>query len=99
MLKIFLTMIIFVPTVMAQSFQLKKPVVCDDTALVFQALTEQAGERPIWVGKGDGIDTSGTTLFVNEITKSWTLVQFDKDKACVLGSGISSRPIYTGPEI
>jgi hypothetical protein len=99
MLKIFLTMIIFVPTVMAQSFQLKKPVVCDDTALVFQALTEQAGERPIWVGKGDGIDTSGTTLLVNEITKTWTLVQFDKDKACVLGSGISSRPIYTGPEI
>jgi len=99
MLKTFLTILLFVPTVMAQSFQLKKPVTCDDTILIFQALTEQAGERPIWLGKGDGIDTSRTALLVNEITKTWTLVQFEKDKACVLGSGIGSRPIFTGPEI
>ena len=99
MLKTFLIIFLFVPTVMAQSFQLKKPVTCDNTVLVFQALTEQAGERPIWLGKGDGIDASLTALLVNEVTKTWTLVQFDKDKACVLGSGVGSRPIFNGPLI
>ena len=99
MLKIFFILLLFVPTAMAQSFQLKKPVICDDTALVFQSLTEQAGERPIWLGQGDGIDASLTALLVNEVTKTWTLVQFDKDKACVLGSGVGSRPIFNGPEI
>ena len=99
MLKIFLIIFLLAPTVMAQTFQLKKPVTCDDTILIFQALTEQAGERPIWLGQGDGVDTSRTALLVNEITKAWTIVQFDKDKACVLGSGVGSRPIFYGPLI
>ena len=83
----------------AESIQINKPVICDSALLVFQALVEQAGETPIWVGKGDGTDTSRTVLLANEKTKSWTIVQFDKNMACVLGSGVGSQLIFTGPVI
>jgi hypothetical protein len=83
----------------AETIQLNKPVTCDSALLVFQALVEQAGEKPIWVGKGDGADTSKTVILANEKTKSWTIVQFDKNMACVLGSGVGSQLIFTGPVI
>jgi len=97
----FLPILILLSPLLAssQSIQINKPVTCDSTLLVFQALLEQAGEKPIWVGQGDGADTSKTVILANEKTKSWTIVQFDKNMACVLGSGISSQQIFTGPVI
>jgi hypothetical protein len=83
----------------AEPIQINKPVTCENTLLIFQALVEQAGEKPIWVGKGDGVDTSRTVVLANEKTKSWTIVQFDKNMACVLGSGVSSQVIFTGPVV
>ena len=83
----------------AEPIQINKPVTCENTLLIFQALVEQAGEKPIWVGKGDGADTSKTVILANEKTKSWTIVQFDKNMACVLGSGVSSQVIFTGPVV
>ena len=83
----------------AEPIQINKPVTCENTLLIFQALLEQAGEKPIWVGKGDGTDTSKTVILANEKTKSWTIVQFDKNMACVLGSGVGSQQIFTGPVI
>jgi hypothetical protein len=83
----------------AEPIQINKPVTCENTLLIFQALLEQAGEKPIWVGKGDGVDTSRTVILANEKTKSWTIVQFDKNMACVLGSGVSSQVIFTGPVV
>jgi len=83
----------------AEPIQINKPVTCENTLLIFQALLEQAGEKPIWVGKGDGADTSRTVILANEKTKSWTIVQFDKNMACVLGSGVGSQLIFTGPVI
>jgi len=97
----FLPILILLSPLLAssQSIQINKPVTCDSTLLVFQALLEQAGEKPIWVGKGDGVDTSRTVILANEKTKSWTIVQFDKNMACVLGSGVSSQVIFTGPVV
>ena len=83
----------------AEPIQINKPVTCENTLLIFQALVEQAGEKPIWVGKGDGADTSKTVILANEKTKSWTIIQFDKNMACVLGSGVGSQLIFTGPVI
>ena len=90
---------VFVPTAIAQSFELQKPVTCSSTILVFQALFEQAGELPVWLGLGTNQDTSKTVLLTNPVTKTWTIVQFDKDKACVLGSGIGNQQIFNGPAI
>ena len=100
MYRSFLILILLFPLLAsAQSIQINKPVTCDSTLLVFQALLEQAGEKPVWVGKGEGNDTSKTVILANEKTKSWTIVQFDKNMACVLGSGVGSQQIFTGPVI
>jgi len=100
MYRLFLILILLVSSqASAQSIQINKPVTCDSTLLVFQALLEQAGEKPIWAGKGDGVDTSKTVILANEKTKSWTIIQFDKNMACVLGSGVGSQLIFTGPII
>ena len=97
---LFPVLIMLVPLLAsAEPTQTKKPVTCDSTIAVFQALSDQAGEKPIWLGRGNGSDTSSTTIFANEKTKTWTIVQFDKDMACILGSGVSSRQIFTGPVI
>lgn len=97
---LFPVLIMLVPLLAAaEPTQTKKPVTCDSTAAVFQALIEQAGEKPIWVGQGNGNDTSRTTILANEKTKTWTIVQFDQNNACVLGSGVSSRQIFTGPVV
>ena len=97
----FLTVLILLAPLLASAepIQINKPVTCENTLLIFQALVEQAGEKPIWVGKGDGTDTSKTVILANEKTKSWTIVQFDKNMACVLGSGVGSQLIFTGPVI
>ena len=89
--------LVFVPVVMAQSFQLQKPVTCSSTTIMFQALSEEAGELPIWLGLGDGEDTSKTVILANPKAKTWTIVQFDNGKACVLGSGIGNQQIFSGP--
>lgn len=97
---LFPILILLVPLLAsAEPIQINKPVTCENTLLIFQALVEQAGEKPIWVGKGDGTDTSKTVILANEKTKSWTIVQFDKSMACVLGSGVGSQLIFTGPVI
>ena len=97
---LFPILILLVPLLAsAEPIQINKPVTCENTLLIFQALVEQAGEKPIWVGKGDGTDTSKTVILANEKTKSWTIVQFDKNMACVLGSGVGSQLIFTGPVI
>ncbi len=90
---------VFVPSALAESFELQKPVTCSSTVLVFQALFEEAGELPVWLGLGTSQDTSKTVVLSNPKTKTWTIVQFDKDKACVLGSGIGNQQIFIGPRI
>ena len=97
---LFSILILLVPLLaLAEPVQINKPVTCEATLLVFQALSDQAGEKPIWLGRGDGSDTSSTTVFANEKTKSWTIVQFDKNMACIIGSGVSSRQLFSGPVI
>ena len=97
---LFLMLILLVPSLsLADPRHITKPVICDSTIVVFQALSDQAGEKPIWIGRGNGEDTSSTTIFANERTKTWTIVQFDQNNACVLGSGVSNRQIFTGPVI
>lgn len=43
---------------------------------------------PAWVGKDEG---SKYVLMANEKTKTWTIVQFNDQVACVLGTGTDSN--------
>ena len=83
----------------AEITEMRKPVICMNTAVLLSTLSEQGQELPVWLGQGDGEDRSRTTLLINAKTGAWTIVQFDGSMACVLGSGVASQQIFTGPKI
>jgi len=76
----------------AQPFQTNKPVICDDSKTVIKFLSERYGERLIWMAN-DAQDLSKFGLFVNEKTKTWTMLQFTPEIACVVGLGKDSTLI------
>jgi hypothetical protein len=84
----------------AQSLTVQKPVECVDTATLFRGLIgRDYKELPIWMGIQSDAPLPKYSLFVNDQTKSWTLIQFDEKIACVLGTGEASTQIFSGPKI
>lgn len=68
-----------------QPFTVEKPVYCSDVKTLIEFLSGQDyREVPSWIGKDE---SSKFVLMANEKTKTWTLVQFNNQIACVLGSG------------
>ena len=95
-----LTVMLVLGLAVAQSVTVQKPIECADTATLLRGLRgSDYKERPIWWGIEPGATVSRYSLFVNEETKSWTLIQFDDKIACVLGTGEASTQIFTGPKI
>ena len=73
-------------TVVAQTTT-KKEVYCDNTDKLLLILQNgEFEEVPIWFGKGDG-KAPNYSLLVNQKTKSWTMIQFNNEIACVIGTG------------
>lgn len=70
----------------AQPVKIDKPVVCDKTDTVFAVLKEKFQETPVWGGNNSQGKTN-YALMLNPETKTWTLIQFNTDTACVLGTG------------
>lgn len=65
----------------------KKEIYCDKTDTVISTLKSQDyQEIPVWLGKSEE-SLPNFTVFVNNETKSWTIIQFNNDVACVLGVG------------
>jgi len=72
-----------------QPFTVEKPVVCSDVKTIIEFVSGQEyREVPAWVGKDE---TSKFVMMANEKTKTWTLVQFNDQVACVLGSGTDGQ--------
>lgn len=70
---------------------LQKPLKCSKAEAVMNYFSENFREVPLWVGKTN----TGThiTLLVNKETRSWTMIEYDANIACVLGAGdTSSKP-------
>lgn len=77
----------------AQAFQSRKPVVCDDVKKIIESLNQNFEEKPVWMAKDQSDDTR-YSLFVNQKTGSWTLLQFTSTVACILGVGEDSKFIF-----
>jgi hypothetical protein len=95
---IFLISLVYL-TAVAQPVTTKKEVQCDKTDVMISVLKGRDYEEvPIWFGKGES-KAPNYSLFVNAETKSWTIIQFNNELSCVLGSGesytILSRKPYT----
>lgn len=98
MFKIFLlTMTFGITSVLAEPRTINKPIVCEETRIVLSTLlSSEYEEFPIWMGNDEN---SRYSLFANEKTKSWTLLQYDEKIACILGVGTHYRMVYNGPII
>jgi len=95
---IFIFIMAFVITsVLAVPRTINKPIVCEETSVVLSTLfSSEYQEFPIWMGSGEN---SRFSLFANEKTKSWTLIQYDEKIACVLGVGSHYRMVFNGPSV
>ena len=96
---IFLTSLV-ATTALAQPATTKKEVYCDKTETIISILKgRDYEESPIWIGKEKDSKASNYSLFVNQETKTWTIIQFNKETACVLGAGegftVPSNKSYT----
>ena len=68
-----------------QPFTVEKPVFCTDVKSMIEFLSgEDYQEVPTWIGKDE---KSKYVLMSNEKSKTWTIVQFNDQVACVLGTG------------
>jgi hypothetical protein len=73
----------------AQPFESRKPILCDNTKILLQSLTENYNEQPIWTARNP-VDNTRFGLFVNAKTGSWTLIQMTSEIACIIGVGEES---------
>ncbi len=90
--KLLLAGLLFPFSAVAQLVTVDKPVQCARTEVLLPGLmNSEYKEHPVWIGTDE---ESTFSLFVNEKTKSWTLVQFNQKVACVLGTGEKSRMVF-----
>jgi hypothetical protein len=80
----------------AQQFQVKKVMICDKSEIVFKVLHNDFEETPQWYGKDV---KNGTTYVLTANLKdgTWTLIQMDKDIACVMGIGTDPKSLTGKP--
>ena len=83
---IVLISLFLIATVVIAQQRLNKEVVCRETKEALSILTEEHGERPVWVGKTES-DRNTYMMLVNVKTQSWSLLQLNQDAACLIGSG------------
>jgi hypothetical protein len=74
----------------AQAFQYMHPSLCDRLETVLDSIINKYSEKPQWSGK-DLQDGSGYMMFENLKDKTWTLIKFNKEYACILGVGGESK--------
>lgn len=67
-----------------QVIEMQKNVFCYQTQLVLDRIVKEYKELPLWASK---LSNSNMTLFVNYDTKTWTLLQWNEDLACVIETG------------
>lgn len=100
-MKYFLSLVLLLPSLLtAQPVIIQKPVTCVDTKTLLQGLVgSDYKETPVWIGFESGAEVPKYSVFVNQQTKTWTIIQFNDTIACVLGTGINSAQIFNGPKI
>lgn len=73
----------------ALAFSTHKPIECFSTADAVKLLGEEFGEKPAFTGVNNITGKSIITLFINAQTGTWTLIEYDKEHACILGAGVN----------
>jgi len=85
MKKIILLLLLTLSTI-AYSKETNKPVLCMDAKEMFDAIFEEYRETILMVFDQDSFPNK-IVLTVNPATKTWSLVEYSTEIACLLGSG------------
>jgi len=85
MKKIILLLLLAVSTI-ACSKETNKPVLCMEAKELFDAIFEEYRETILMVFDQDSFPNK-IVLTVNPATKTWSLVEYNTEIACLLGSG------------
>ena len=86
MKKIILLFLLAISTSAGSQQENAKPVLCMDTKAMFDAIFEEYRETILMVFDQDTF-THKIVLTVNQATKTWSLVEYSTEIACLLGSG------------
>jgi hypothetical protein len=97
MRKFLLGVLLLPALVVAQPVTVEKPVICEKTELVIGSLLNgEYKEQPVWIGVDE---SSKYSLFVNDKTKTWTMIQFNQQMACIIAVGIKAKMVFSGPDV
>jgi hypothetical protein len=86
MKKFILSLLLSVSTVACSQQENAKPVLCMDTKEMFDAIFEKYNESILMVLDQDSFPNK-IVLTVNHNTKTWSLVEYSTEIACLLGAG------------
>ena len=75
-----------------QLFELTRQMKCAAVDTLIAHLMEAYGEKVVWVGK-DRNNGTYVSLYKNEATGTWTMIQYDSRTGCVLSAGELGTPI------
>ena len=75
-----------------QLFELTRQMKCAAVDTLIAHLMEAYGEKVVWVGK-DRNNGTYVSLYKNESTGTWTMIQYDSRTGCVLSAGELGTPI------
>jgi hypothetical protein len=89
-----LTLTSLVSSAQPNIYENNKPVVCSDVKTIIEGLSDQYNEQPFWNGIGE--DTK-YILLVNPKTMTWSMVEYNNKIAFIIGTGKSSKQIFSRP--
>ena len=81
-------------TAFAETQEIDKKVVCDLSSEMLPWFKSEHGEEAFWVGNINtkpGADPAYVAIVTNPETKSWSVVMYNKEIACLLESGDGFR--------
>lgn len=88
MYKILVTMVMFlVITASAAPIVSDKKVACFPIKQLVTILLDRYGEEPMLFGISERNDDIGVAVYINKETGTYTIIEFNKDAACILSVG------------
>ena len=77
----------------AQLVQVNKPVVCGKLKDIIEEVSgEKYQEQPFWTGAQG--DTNKIIIMLNKKEKTWTIIQYEGEIGCMIGSGNRGALIF-----
>jgi hypothetical protein len=83
--------VLFLPVLALAQVKVEKTVICGTTTEVFESVTKEWKESPVWTSR---LDDSRIVLTINETTKTWSIIQYNENIACVIEAGEKYQFLY-----